>query len=135
MKYISFDQVVEAHDLIISEYGGLPGVRDKNALDSAVKMPTMSVFGNELYETVFDKAAAYLYFLSRNHPFLDGYKRTAFTVTDTFLKTNGISIQYDVEEIEEFVIDVAMGKVEIKEISKRLNEISQKSIETEYSPI
>jgi len=66
----------------------LPGVRDNNLLHSALEMPKLSFGGQEIYPTVYEKAAAYLYHIARNHPFIDGNKRTAYFVTRAFLVAN-----------------------------------------------
>lgn len=123
MKYLSCDQVIEIHDVLIDEFGGLPGFRDRGLLESALAAPMMAVFGKELYETVFDKAAAYLHGISRNHPFNDGNKRTASAVTLMFLRINGKSPKYDTDKFIEFVLKVAHEKLDVQHISKHLEKI------------
>ncbi len=65
MIYLSFEQVLELHDTMIQHFGGLRGIREKGLLESALAAPMMAVFGEELHKTVFDKAAAYLFYISQ----------------------------------------------------------------------
>ena len=123
MIYLSLEEILELHDHLIKKFGGLSGFRDKGLLESALVAPMMSVFGEELHKSVYDKAAAYLFSISRNHPFNDGNKRTATAATLIFLRTNGQSPNYDVDELIGFVVKVASGKVEIPEISRYFENI------------
>lgn len=61
IKYLTVEQVIEIHDALLEDHGGLAGIRDKNALESAVNTPRSTMFGEELYKTLYDKAAAYIY--------------------------------------------------------------------------
>ena len=80
MKFLTVDQVIEIHDAFLEDYGGLPGIRDKGLLISAVEMPRASMFGEYLHKTIFDKASAYLFHIVQNHPFNDGNKKTGAPV-------------------------------------------------------
>lgn len=118
IKFLTLDQVLEIHDTFLKAYGGLDGVRDHGLLASAVEMPRVAVYGEELHETLYDKASAYLYHIVKNHPFNDGNKRTGAGSALMFLRVNGIDPNYDNEEYVQFVINVADGKVEKTEISQ-----------------
>lgn len=120
MIYLSLEQVIEIHDNVISEFGGLRGIRDKGLLESAVMSPMMAAFGNELYPTVHEKAAAYMYFLVKNHPFLDGNKRTGAKTSIIFLRLNKIDVEYTPKDFENFVVEVAQGHKDIGKISSYL---------------
>ncbi|MFP4315610.1 MAG: type II toxin-antitoxin system death-on-curing family toxin [Desulfovibrionales bacterium] len=72
------------HDLLVSRYGGMTGVRDFGALESAAFRPQSG-----FYSTVTEEAAALMESIAKNHPFIDGNKRTAFAATDVFLRING----------------------------------------------
>lgn len=76
IEFLTIEQVIELHDELLNRYGGLPGIRDKNLLFSAIDAPKVAILGQEMYSSVFDKAAAYLYHLVCNHPFNDANKRT-----------------------------------------------------------
>jgi len=80
-------------------------------LESAVALPATACFGVEVYPTVFDKAAAYLFYISRNHAFIDGNKRTATAAMLAFLRVNGESTRYDAAALTEFVVGVASGDI------------------------
>ncbi|ADI37381.1 type II toxin-antitoxin system death-on-curing family toxin [Waddlia chondrophila] len=69
IKFLTVTQVIEIHDTFLQAYGGLPGIRDKGLLDSAVEMPKAMAFGEDLHKTLYDKASAYLYHIVKNHPF------------------------------------------------------------------
>lgn len=61
IKFLSVEQVIEIHDTFLEDHGGLPGIRDKGLLISAIEMPRASMFGEYLHKTIYDKAAAYLF--------------------------------------------------------------------------
>ena len=117
MIYLSFEQIVELHDALIENFGGLLGIREKGLLESALAAPMMAVFGEELYKTIYNKAAAYLFYIAKNHAFLDGNKRTAAAAALAFLRANGKSIKYDMDEFLEFVVSVAEGQADLNAIS------------------
>lgn len=111
-KYLTADQVIELHDVLLENFGGLSGVRDKNLLYSALEAPKASFGGKEMYPSIYEKAATYLYHLARNHPFNDGNKRTAYVVALTFLRVNRIPFKFKLSQLEQVVIDVAHGKID-----------------------
>jgi death-on-curing protein len=121
MIYLSPEQVIELHDIFIQKFGGLEGIREKSLLESALETPMMAVFGEELHQSVYDKAAAYLFHISRNHPFVDGNKRTAAASALIFLRANGEAPEYHVDEFVDFVSKVAEGKKDLEEISRYLS--------------
>ena len=84
IKYLTIEQVIELHDEMLKRYGGLSGIRDKNLLWSAIDIPKTAMFGQEMYPSIYEKAAAYaayLYHLICNHPFNDANKRTGYLAT------------------------------------------------------
>jgi death-on-curing protein len=70
--------VIKIHEMLISEYGGTPGIRDINSLESAIARPSASFDQNDLYPSIFSKAAALIESLISNHPFVDGNKRVGY---------------------------------------------------------
>lgn len=116
-KFFTVEQVIELHDAFLEDHGGLPGIRDKGLLISAVEMPKASMFGEYLHKTIYDKAAAYLFHMVQNHPFNDGNKRTGALTTILFLEENGIKITFSDHDYEEFVVSVAQGQKNKKEIA------------------
>ena len=123
MIYLSLEQVIELHDALVEKFGGLIGVRERGLLESAVAAPMMAVFGEELHKTIYNKAAAYLFYIAKNHAFLDGNKRTAAAAALAFLRVNGKSLKYDVDEFLEFVVSVAEGKADLETISNYFGKI------------
>lgn len=120
IKYLTLEEVLEMHDAFIDKFGGLKGIRDVNLLLSAIETPKAAMFGEDLYPTVYDKAAAYLFHIVQNHPFNDANKRTGFGAAYLFLKANGVPILLGDEAFENLVIEVAKGKVSKEEIARFL---------------
>lgn len=102
-------RVYEIHEVIIVETGGLPGLRDPGLLHSAVARPFATFDNQDLYPTVFDKAAALFHSLIKNHPFLDGTKRTAFAAALYFLQQSGYTLpaSFPTVEVVGFCVSVA----------------------------
>ncbi|MBC8031895.1 MAG: type II toxin-antitoxin system death-on-curing family toxin [Pyrinomonadaceae bacterium] len=122
MRYLSFDEVVLLHSLLIAQSGGALGLRDRGALESAVAQPEASFGGEALYPTLAAKAAALGHSLIQNHPFVDGNKRIGHGAMEVFLLLNGQEIEASVEEQEETIIGVASGKISRSEFSEWLSQ-------------
>jgi death on curing protein len=110
MRYLTLHEVLEAHERILQHSGGEPGVLNLGALESALAQPRMTFDGQDLYPTLVEKAAAFGFSLIKNHPFVDGNKRTAHAAMETFLVLNGYQIVATVEEQEDIILKVAAGK-------------------------
>lgn len=121
MIFFDYDQVVKIHSLLVANTGGTDGVRDKNLLESALKTPFQTFDGSELYQTILDKASQFCYSLIENHPFLDGNKRIGVHLTLLFLKLNGVELSYSQNELIEFGLNIASGKVNKEEIKNWLH--------------
>lgn len=122
------DEIVSLiHTDILKRYGGLPGIRDRNLLASALAQPRMSVGRKFLHRTLFDKAATYGYRLCRNHPFVDGNRRVAFVLMDIFLQKNHWMIMASEEEAYSMMIDLADGRLTKQFLAKWLKTHSIKS--------
>ncbi|MEH2194105.1 MAG: type II toxin-antitoxin system death-on-curing family toxin [Nostoc sp.] len=98
LKFLTISQVLDIHQCQIQRFGGTSGVRDEGLLDSALAQPQSTFGGELLHPTIHEQAAAYLYHLAMNHPFLDGNKRTAFAVMDTFITLNDYSLNLSPEQ-------------------------------------
>lgn len=109
--YLTYEQILELHDELLKRYGGLAGIRNENLLHSALEAPKAAMFGQEMYPSVYQKAAVYLYHIIQNHPFNDANKRTGFAVTLVFLEVNDIKIIFKKTDLEKLVIRVASGHV------------------------
>ncbi len=108
--FLSPDEVLALHEDQITRYGGRRGVRGLNLLFSALGTPSATFEGVLLHNDLFEMAAAYLYHVARNHPFVDGDKRTALAVALVFLWFNGFRLQADDEALTDLVLRVAAGK-------------------------
>jgi death-on-curing protein len=107
MRYLTVDEVVELHRRILANSGGATGIRDANALDSAVAQPRMTFDGKDLYATVHEKASALGFSLISSHPFVDGNKRIGHAAMETFLVLNGYELNARVDEQESIILKVA----------------------------
>lgn len=115
--------VLELHADQIKTYGGLPGVRDLAGLESALGQPLLEVFGQALHPTLESQAAAIVFHLSRNHPFLDGNKRVAWACLETFLLLKGFTLELADDDAYDLVCRIAQGEFEKAEIAQRLLEV------------
>ncbi|MFC9622210.1 type II toxin-antitoxin system death-on-curing family toxin [Streptomyces sp. NPDC056930] len=117
MKYLTLPEL-----LSLAERLGAAEVRDYGLLDSALARPQASVFGQDAYPDVWQKAAALMESLARNHALVDGNKRIAWYATWVFLHINGhrLSADFDVDEAEKFVLDVCQGALDMPRIAERL---------------
>jgi death-on-curing protein len=107
--FLRIDEVLEIHAQQIEFYGGSEGIRDSAGLESAVGTP-MATFGGEfLHPGIPTMAAAYLFHICQNHPFVDGNKRTAANAAITFLLINDWDISFSEDELVEVVLAVASG--------------------------
>ena len=110
--FLGLDEVIEIHHDQIKRYGGHPGILDVGILKSAIAMPSATFDGNYLHTDIFEMAAAYLFHIVRNHPFIDGNKRTGAVASIVFLMMNGIDFHADENDFEEIVIRTAEGKID-----------------------
>ena len=111
MRYLTIEEVLGLHRLVITQSGGGSGVRDPNALDSALAQPRMTFGGVNLYPTAVEKAAALGFSLVMNHPFVDGNKRIGHAAMETFLVLNGYEIVASTDEQERVMLDLAAGRL------------------------
>ncbi|MBG0854882.1 type II toxin-antitoxin system death-on-curing family toxin [Streptomyces spinoverrucosus] len=122
--YLSAEDVLAIAELAVDDQDVV--VRDAGLLESAVHRPSASMFGQEAYTDLFDKAAALLQSLAINHPFVDGNKRTAWTSCVVFLALNEVQLRPDIDAAERLVIAVATGSLdEVKAISEALRELAE----------
>lgn len=121
-EFLSKNSVLKIHARQIEKFGGTPGIRDQGLLESALAQPQATFSGQFLHQKIHEQAAAYLYHLAMNHPFIDGNKRTAFAATDTFLRLNGYSLTLADEEAYHLVLQVAQGKIGKDELTANLEQ-------------
>ncbi|MBU4194347.1 MAG: type II toxin-antitoxin system death-on-curing family toxin [Actinomycetia bacterium] len=107
--FLELGEILLIHQDQLERYGGSPGLRDIGILQSATAMPRAGIADRYLHEDIFEMAAAYLYYIVRNHPFVDGNKRTGVVAAMVFLAMNDIKILVDEDELEVIVRSVAEG--------------------------
>jgi death-on-curing protein len=108
---LSLDEVLEIHAQQIERYGGSPGLRDAAGLESAIATPQATFGGEFLHASIPAMAAAYLFHLCQNHPFLDGNKRVGANAAITFLLMNNWEPAFDEEELVDVALSVASGRL------------------------
>lgn len=101
----------------IERYGGRPGIRDVGLLQSALGTPSATFEGRLLHGSLHEIAAAYLFHLVRNHPFVDGNKRVGLVALLVFLGLNGCWLEADPGELERVVVSVATGEASKPEVA------------------
>ena len=104
VQFLSRDETLEIHRVLIERFGGPPGVRDLGLLESALFRPRTGY-----YADLAEMAAALFESLIMNHPFVDGNKRVAFFATDVFLRLNGYQLSVDSQEAHGFLIGLLDG--------------------------
>lgn len=117
--YVSCEKVVDLHEWVIARHGGRSGLLSRALLESSVAQPKAAFFGIVRHKTIADKAAAYCYFIARNHAFVNGNKETAFVVALHFLRLNGkIGVEFDDDEIVAAIRSAAAGSMSLKKLKK-----------------
>ena len=119
------EAVKAIHREVLQAHGGSAGIRDEGLLDSAVAAPQATMMGKPMFREPVEVAAAYLFYLCRNHPFIDGNKRTALATCLVFLSENGLLSQekLDVDIWEQLVLDVAASRIDREETTKQLAKV------------
>lgn len=124
--FLTLEQALVIHEDQIVRYGGTSGLRDLGLLESAIFRPQSSFGGEDLYSTVFVKAAALAHSLILNHPFIDGNKRTGVVSTLVFLEINGYSFNVIQDQLIEMAFKIATKEFDIEEIADWLKKSSEK---------
>jgi death-on-curing protein len=119
------EAVKAIHREVLQAHGGSAGIRDEGLLDSAAAAPQATMMGKPMFREPVEVAAAYLFYLCRNHPFIDGNKRTALATCLVFLSENGLLSQekLDADIWEQLVLDVAASRIDREETTKRLAKV------------
>jgi death-on-curing protein len=115
--FLTLDEVLALHADQIERYGGRPGIRDIGLLQSALGVPSATFEGRFLHGGLHEMAAAYLFHLARDHPFIDGNKRVGLAALLAFLGLNSRWLDADPAELERLVRDVAAGKTSRAEVA------------------
>ena len=126
IRFLDKSTILIFHEHQIKTYGGSPGIRDEGLLESALAQAEQSFGGEYVHSTIFEMAAAYGFHICKNHPFFDGNKRTALVAMYTFLHVNGWKIVADKKVFYATVMALASGNLEKAELTKFLEENSEK---------
>ncbi|MDM8565357.1 type II toxin-antitoxin system death-on-curing family toxin [Candidatus Halobeggiatoa sp. HSG11] len=116
-EFLTLNEILETHRISIELYGGSYGIHDQKSLESAINMPCSTFDGKYLHSDLYEMAAAYLFHLVKNHPFIDGNKRIGTRAALLFLYLNSIEVKIDPDELADFVISVVENNVSKKEIA------------------
>jgi death-on-curing protein len=109
-EWVEYDVVLAIQEAQIVEHGGAPGIRDVALLESGLARPK-NVFAYQPRASVYELASAYVFGIARNHPFLDGNKRTAWVVCALFLELNGVNVVASQAEVVQVMMRMAAGTV------------------------
>jgi death-on-curing protein len=125
IKHLTVSAVKAIHAEVLAAHGGARGIRDQALLESAVAAPHASKMGQLLISDPVEIAAAYLFYLCRNHAFIDGNKRTALAACLVFLESNGLlaNMKLATDEWEAFVLDVAASRLDRDQTTARLRKL------------
>ena len=116
-KFLTIPEILEIHKDQISRYGGDYGIRDIELLKSAIGMPSATFNGQYLHVSIYEMAAAYLFHLVQNHPFVDGNKRVGAVSALVFLLLNDYDFEAPEDDFSEMVLSVAKGELDKAGIS------------------
>jgi death-on-curing protein len=117
VTFLTLVEVLALHSDQIHRYGGRPGIRDLSLLESALATPAATFGGRLLHMTIPEMAGAYLFHIVRNHPFIDGNKRTGLIAMLTFLGLNRERLRAEPDDLAALVIGVADGRLTKAEVS------------------
>jgi death-on-curing protein len=117
IRYLTLEEILELHRLVLEQSGGLASVRDLGGLDSALAQPRMAFGGQDLYPSLGEKAAVLGFSLVCNRPFADGNKRVGHAAMETFLVLNGWELAAGVDEQEQVILRLAAGDLERDEFT------------------
>jgi death on curing protein len=122
MRYLSLGEIVDLHQLLLNQTGGLAGIRDLGGLESALAQPRATFDGRDLHPTIVQKAAALAFSLALNHPFVDGNKRVAHAAMEVFLLVNSWELVGTVDEQERLMLDLADGRMTREQLTAWLEQ-------------
>jgi death-on-curing protein len=124
---LTVEIVREIHAAVLAAFGGAEVVRDRGLLESAVAAPQATFGGQSPFADLVEISAAYLFYLCRNHPFLDGNKRSAMAAALVFLRLNDLEPAPDSPQWEELVLDVAASRIDREQTTARLRKLLKKT--------
>lgn len=125
--FLTVEEVLALHQRQLARFGGGAGLRDRGLLESAVAQPQASFGGVFAHDGLFAMAAAYLFHIVANHPFIDGNKRAGLLASTTFLHLNGVRVLHGSEALYELTMGVAEGRIDKAAVALELERVAQLS--------
>jgi death-on-curing protein len=116
-NFLTLDEILALHADQVERYGGSAGIRDVGLLESAIGAPQATFGGAYLHATLPEMAAAYLFHLVKNHPFVDGNKRAGLAAALAFLGLNDLWLEADPDELADLVVGVAEGRIDKADVT------------------
>ena len=126
-SYLSKREILELHKAAIARFGGKEGVVNEAALETCLAQPRTAVFGEERFPTLYDKGAAYCFYVCTSHPFHDGNKRTGLLAAIHFLLKNGVEPIFDDEAMYHVIMHTVEGDADVNDIAAVLRGIGPAS--------
>jgi death on curing protein len=126
IKFLKIEMILSFHEDQINQYGGNSGIRDRGLLESALAQPEASFGGEYVRKNIFEMAAAYGFHICKNHPFIDGNKRTALIAMYTFLYVNGWKLKANKKVLYANIVELASGNLTKEELTEFLKSHSEK---------
>jgi len=112
IRFLPLERIIQLHEESIARYGGDSGIRDRGLLESAIAQPQAGFAGQYLHEDIHAMAAAYLFHIVMNHPFVDGNKRTSALAAFVFLQLNGWRVIAEEVAFQDLTLAVARGELD-----------------------
>lgn len=125
IEFLTVEVVIALHQRQLDRFGGGAGLRDRGLLESAIAQPQASFGGTFVHDGLFAMAAAYLFHIVSNHPFVDGNKRVGLLAAQVFLDVNGVTLEHDSEAFYALTMGVAEGRIEKLAVAAELERIAK----------
>jgi len=126
-EFLAIEDVLDIHALQLARYGGPDGLRDRGLLESALAQPQATFGGGFVHDGLFPMAAAYLFHIVSNHPFIDGNKRTGLLSALVFLDINGVAIERESGVLYDLTMSVAQGTADKRKVAATLARVAAAS--------
>ncbi len=118
ITFLTAPTVIYIHDCYIKQFGGSGGIRDLGLLESAIMAPQATFMGAYLHKDIFSMAAAYAYSIIKNHPFIDGNKRTGITTALVFMRYNNVEIFFKKNQLVEVAVAIAASNISEEKLTE-----------------
>lgn len=125
IEFLTVEVVIALHQRQLDRFGGGAGLRDRGLLESAIAQPQASFGGTFAHDGLFAMAAAYLFHIVSNHPFVDGNKRAGLLAAQVFLDVNGVTLEHDTEAFYALTMGVAEGRIDKSAVAAEFERIAR----------